>query len=102
VFEVQGVSQVWMLVLDVAWLNIPSEPKFYFEFIRQLSDVAIDHAGGSVVSASGDINAQRVAIFYSSRDAAKEFEDNWRTVARKVRADIAAWQYPFTDTDIPF
>lgn len=101
-FPVQGITQVFMLVLDVAWLNLPGEPKLYFEFIRELSDVAIDHAGNCMVSAAGDMGQQRVALFYTNSDAAREFEANWRTVARKVRAEVAAWRPPFTDTDIPF
>lgn len=102
VFKPLGVSAITMLVLDVGWLHIPREPKFYFEFIRQLADVAIEHAGECVLSASGDINEERVALFFSDLDQAIQFNSNWRTVARKVHSEILASLWKNDGTDIPF
>lgn len=101
-FPVQGITEIWQLVLDVAWLNLPGEPKLYVEFVRQLADVATEHGGAVLVGAAADMGQARVALFYSDRNAAVEFEGNWRTVARKVRAEIAASRRTFDFDDIPF
>jgi hypothetical protein len=102
VFPTLGVVPCWSLVLDVAWLGVPAEPKLYTEFVRELADVAFEHAGICLVGAAADVVQQRVALFYSREDAAQAFERDWRSVARRVKAEMASARRSYDLDDLPF